>query len=101
MAYVDKPSVSTSGAYRHLAEAEEKEFGLWQFYGSGRRAYPRQRRLDALRAGRLVTVFAADLPRKARGGWVGSFPRVTVGPDDTVIVSDENGTRAWLEENDL
>jgi hypothetical protein len=27
--------------------------------------------------------------------------RVTVGPDDVVTASDEDGVRAWLEENDL
>lgn len=105
MAYVDKPRTNTSGVYRHLAEAEEEEFERWLFCGVGKRApqsYPRQRRLDALRLGRSVSVFANELPLQARAGrCTDMYDRVTVGVDDVVTASDENGVKAWLEENDL
>jgi hypothetical protein len=91
--------------YGQLAEFEEKEFELWLRYWFGKRrleSYPRRRRLEALRGGRPVAVFASDLPTPAvQFGSPSNPSMVTVYPDDSVTPSDEDGAQVWPEENDL
>jgi hypothetical protein len=106
MARVAQRIVDPSGAYAFVAAEEEKEYSRWEIgerqrlkNGYQPRTYPRWRRLEAVRAGRPVTVFDYDLPKVARADHLPG--RVTVSPTDVITGSDENPWRAWLEENDL
>jgi len=107
MARIAAPEPGRSeGLYQFLAEAEEAEFRGWQDRQARRvsngyepETYPRQRRLEAVRAGAPVTVFDYDVPGERRSGsWPSATGRVVVSPDDTVRASAEDGMRAWLEE---
>jgi hypothetical protein len=109
---------AAAGLYSFLLRREE-ELERWE-QGQARRVhngypredYPRRRRLDAFAAGLPVNVESGDIwgcgavhdgapvvLRPIARGRLGG--RVTVGPDDVVTASDEDGVRAWLEENDL
>lgn len=108
MARVARVKGAVTGAYRYLVEAEETAFRrhedrqrklLWN--GCHAEPYPRQQRLDAVRGGRPVEVFALDLPAGAAARtFAGPFDRVVVSLDDSVSPAGWNA-RAWLDENGL
>jgi hypothetical protein len=116
MARFATPEVQTDGLYRELAARAEKDLVDWLNPGwqTGRREcdYPRRRILEALRAGRTVNVPAGSLPAwalvgcPARPGHHPKSPvirpqRAIVSPDDTIVWSDDDWARLFLEENDL
>jgi hypothetical protein len=106
-----------AGVYRFLERRERAEYEQWE-RGQRKRmqngyafgGYPRQRRLEAFAAGVPVNVHCGEVlgwnavhdgaPAVARP--VGRQPdRAIVGPDDSILWSDEDWAQLFLEEQGL
>ncbi|CDM76134.1 hypothetical protein MMARE11_19870 [Mycobacterium marinum E11] len=121
MARVALPKVDTAGVYAALVRYWEADFETWVRNASRTHAddaaYPFQRILDDLVAGRPVNVPTYSLPRDAllgaptrpwppaQDGGCGNgviWPqRAIVTTDDRINYTDDDATRLWLEENGL
>ncbi|MEW5810881.1 MAG: hypothetical protein AB1925_15665 [Actinomycetota bacterium] len=106
----------TPGAYRHVAETVEKETRLWLRYhpNSSAAESPYRRAAADLGAGRAVNVPIWMLPEAVAAAQVRSERRLPVArlvaykqtraivrPDDSVIFTDSDDLRLWLEEMDI
>ncbi|WP_145013441.1 hypothetical protein [Mycobacterium marseillense] len=115
MARIGSLKVDNAGVYAHLHRYFEADLQQWQqnlasSHPSGA-AFPRQRILDDLRAGRTVNVPTHALPqparqgmppRRGRHGLAEIRPaRAMVTPDDRITCSDDDWGRLWIEENGL
>lgn len=112
MARIGSPKVDSAGVYaalrRHYeADLQEWEANAAQAHRQGE-PFPRRRILDGLRAGETVNVPFAAFPaavrvgaptRKGRFGLATIYPaRAVVRPDDTIVWSDVDWARLFLEE---
>lgn len=117
MAYIARRQHSAAGIFAFLARQEREEFDRWELSqrrrahnGYVRAQYPRQARLDAFAEVRPVNVATGEI-----GGWCAvqaGAPRVPepvgreglraiVAPDDSIVYTNDDWARLFIEENGL
>lgn len=117
MAYIARQQASASGLYAFLERREREEYSRWEqsqsrraVNGAGREEYPRQVRLGRFAAGRPVNVASGEIlgwsARESGAPGVAkpvgrAGQRAIVAPDDSIMYTDDDWARLFIEENGL